>query len=526
MRRKEILKQTIVIVLLLMIAANPVAVINAVNYDNTNAPASAETIYSNSEANVSAEEINAEADVLDGNHRTFKNYWSFLNKSEWRKFAKLDGDFAELVIGVNAPYEKNYNSLISMIRRYCGQVKDKIVMKNEVRAVVASFPFDNVPSVAEDLPRTNAARYVEPNMKISADFVPNDPDWDFQWGPQKIEADYAWNTTMGSHSVLIAIIDTGVDYTHPDLAANYVPVGYDFVNDDADPMDDYGHGTHCAGIAAAVTNNAIGIAGVAQVGVMAEKGLNAEGFGYEDDLAQCIIHAVDQGADVLSNSWGGDSPSQAIEDAIKYACSNGVLVFASAGNTATRSKHYPAAQEEVIAVTATDAYDAPAYFTTYGDWVEISAPGVAIYSTLPRNNYEFKSGTSMSCPHAAGVAALILSRYPDMSMTQRRQAVFYATDDTGDVGFDIYHGYGRINARKGVEEIPIDVDLAVWSWSKPPYVEPGDTGLVNATIYNFGASELNDIMVKLMANGSVVNEQVVSHLSSDSFANTTLEWTP
>lgn len=128
-------------------------------------------------------------------------------------------------------------------------------------------------------------------MKFKATFTPNDPYWSYQWGPQKIEADWAWNTTIGNRSVIVAVVDTGIDYTHPDLARNYVPLGYDWVNMDADPLDDFDHGTHCAGIIAATIYNSIGIAGLAQVRIMAGKVLDSSGWGYDDWVASGIMHA-------------------------------------------------------------------------------------------------------------------------------------------------------------------------------------------------------------------------------------------
>jgi len=463
---------------------------------------------------------------FDGKHRMFRRKcWRLIEKSEWEKYAKIDGDIVELVVGINTPRKRNYADLKTFVEGVGGKIKNEITFGNEARAVTISIPFDLIPEVIDKLSHSKFSSYVEPNIKFNADFIPNDPYWSQQWALRKIEADYAWNLTTGSHSVLVAVIDSGIDYTHPDLEDNYVPLGYDWVNDDDDPMDDHGHGTHCAGIIAAVINNSLGIAGIAQVRVMAEKGLNAEGWGYEDDLAQCIIHAVDQGADILSCSWGSDYPSALIEDAIRYATSHGVLVIASAGNTATSQEHYPAAYEEVIAVTATSDNDSPAGFTTYGDWVEVSAPGVGIISTVI-GGYAEKSGTSMSCPHVAGVAALILSLHPDFTRDRLRQAIRYATDDLGDVGFDVYYGYGRLNARKGVEELPLECDLVLWNWSMPPYVEPGSVGLINATIYNFGQSDVTNITVQLIANGSLVDVQTIDSLTSDSFTTITMMWTP
>ena len=339
--------------------------------------------------------------------------WNFNSVNEWIDFAKVDGGSGEIVIGVNHAKSNSYEKLKHFITENHGELVNTVLINGEVRAAVADVPLRILFSFAEETQAAEISRYIEPNIRFQTTFTPNDPCWNYQWGPAKIQADYAWNTTTGDPSVLVAIIDTGIDWNHPDLAANYVALGYDWVNNDTDPMDDNGHGTHCAGIIAATLNNSVGIAGLAQVRIMAEKGINASGMGYTDDLVNAIIHAVDCGADIISCSWGGYFDSKLMHDAMRYAYDHGVLVVAAAGNIPYSIKNYPAAYEEVVAVTATDEDDTPAYFTSYGEWVELAAPGVDIYSTFWDDSYESHSGTSMACPHVAGVAALVLSQFPN-----------------------------------------------------------------------------------------------------------------
>jgi thermitase len=459
--------------------------------------------------------------------RTLKsNIWNRIDFSKWTDFAKTNDGLLELVLGLHMDSSEYSAKLNNLIKNNEGKIIERVSVESQTKALVVGVPSKSVQAFVAQLDSSNLCRYIEPNIKVQADFVPNDPLWTQQWGPQKIEADRAWDVTTGNSSVLVAVVDTGIDYTHGDIAPNYVPLGYDWVNDDNDPIDDQSHGTHCAGIIAAALNNSIGIAGIAQVKVMAEKCLNSEGWGYESDCAQAVIHAVDQGAKIISCSWGSSGDSQLIHDAVKYAWSRGVLVVAAAGNSAIPLEHYPAAYDEVVAVTATDSTDYPAFFTTYGEWVEVSAPGFDILSTVLDNDYKRKSGTSMACPHVAGVAALILSRFPNLTNTQLRQLLLYATDDLGDPGFDIYYGYGRINARKAVEQPFPEHDLALWDWDTPPYVEPYGLGLVNATLYNVGGTNESDIIVQLLANGSIVDSVTVPSMLSDSFANVTLSWTP
>mgnify|MGYP002395683277 CR=1 FL=1 len=313
----------------------------------------------------------------------------------------------EVVVGVKDADE--YPLITRLIEDNGGTVISQL---DDLNAVVARVSEKRVEAFMEEMQENSLVRYVERNGKVMLTLTPSDPGWSQQWGPKKIQADTAWNTQTGDKSILVAVVDTGVDWNHPDLAANYVPLGYDWWNDDPDPMDDHGHGTHCAGIIAATLNNGKGIAGLAQVRVMAEKFLSSEGWGTYADAASALIHAADAGADIISNSWGSYQDSSLVHEAVRYAYNKGALLVAAAGNEGWDWPLYPAAYDEVVAVTATDQSDNPAWFTNFGSWVEVAAPGVSIYSTIWDNSYASWSGTSMATPHAAGVAALIWSQLP------------------------------------------------------------------------------------------------------------------
>ncbi len=354
----------------------------------------------------------------------------------------------ELVIGFHG--EESRQRIAAIVSHEKGIILNQFLWPNTTRSTVISVPTDRIQKLLRNLAKDENVEYVEPNWKYTAYVMPNDPGWIDQWGPSKIEASTAWDIQKGSNAVLVAVVDTGIYHSHPDLLARYVPLGYDWVNNDADPIDDNGHGTHCAGIIAAAINNSVGIAGLAQVQVMAEKALAHNGMGYSDDLAKAIVHATDQGAKIISCSWGSDRESQLIHKAIKYAANKGALVIAAAGNSGTSNRNYPAAYQEVIAVTATDENDRPAAFTSYGDWVDIAAPGTSIYSTFLWNIYYSMSGTSMACPHVAGVAALVWSQYPEMNDEQVRTQLLNTANDLGPPGFDVFYGNGRVNARKAV----------------------------------------------------------------------------
>ena len=380
--------------------------------------------------------------------------WNFERIKEWSNFACIKENSAELVIGLK---EKEYPKLNHLIALSGGKIVKTI---SEILAIVVDIPFDSIPNFVEKA--KGLARYIEPNLKFRVESVPNDPYWNYQWGPKKIKADWAWNATFGDPSILVAVVDTGIDYNHSDLAANYVALGYDWAYNDTDPMDDWNHGTFVAGIIAAVTNNEIGIAGLAQVKIMAEKVFNKEGVGYESWIASAILHATDRGAKIINLSFSIEYNGSLLYEAVKYAYQNNVLLVAAAGNEANDTKVYPAAYDEVIAVTATDSNDKPAYFTNFGNWVELAAPGVNIYSTLLWNRYDYWSGTSFACPHVSGLAALIWSKFPNATRDWVRNRLRETADDLGDPGFDIYYGYGRINAEKAIYGIePINYTLTI-----------------------------------------------------------------
>ncbi|HUV98433.1 MAG TPA: S8 family serine peptidase [Candidatus Paceibacterota bacterium] len=374
--------------------------------------------------------------------------WDFAAIDKMRDIAYVDEDSVEVIVGeVQFTHRPK---LVELVERYGGKVVSQVLNRGVEEAIVVDLPLTSAASFVEATGAANIAEYIEPNFKFEIQFTPNDPYFMEQWGLTKIEAPWAWNLDQGRSSVLVAVVDTGISWNHPDLAPNYVPLGYDWVYNDANPMDDNGHGTHVAGIVAAELNNEIGVAGVAQVSVMAEKGLNTWGEGYVDDLAKAINHAVEQGADIISMSWGDYEDSWLLHRALIDAYRAGVLLVAAAGNDATSERMYPAAYDEVIAVSATNENDYPAWFTNYGDWVELSAPGVRILSTLWDDDYGIKSGTSMATPYVSGVAALVWGLYPEKTRDELRTWLRDKSDDLGEPGFDHVYGYGRINAKKAV----------------------------------------------------------------------------
>jgi subtilisin family serine protease len=324
---------------------------------------------------------------------------------------------------------------------------------------------------------TLGARWSEPNYLFELHLLPNDPDYAGRQAPylSRLEMPEAWDKTTGRPEIVIAILDTGINFAHPDLSAGIwtnpaeIPGnglddegngfiddvrGWDFAGDDNLPDDDHGHGTHVAGIAAARISNATGIAGMAGGATLMPVDVFRGGIGAYADLIQAILYAADNGAHVINMSLGATSYSRGEEAAVNYAWERGVVVVASAGNSGANIVSYPAAHTNAIAVAATDSLDNRAGFSTWGDFVDVAAPGVSVWSSY-RAGYASLSGTSMAAPHVSGLAALIRSADATLTPAEVRGHIEGNTDDLGTAGWDPYFGHGRINARLALENVAV-----------------------------------------------------------------------
>jgi len=386
--------------------------------------------------------------------------------------------------------------------RFASATEPKLVSGTSLYRLVPSVPGLYVIQVnAETNVETALAAYLqdpgviyaERDYVVQADRIPNDPLFNQLWGLNNtgqtggtpdadIDAPEAWDVSTGGISnsgrgPVIAVIDTGVDYTHPDLAANiwtnpneipnngldddgngYVDDvrGWDFVNNDNDPMDDNDHGTHVAGTIAAVGDNGIGVVGVNwKAQIMPLKFLDSLGFGSISDAVLAVDYSVRMGAVVSNNSWGGRANSQALLNAIDRARAAGQVFVAAAGNRASNNDstpHYPSNYDldNIIAVAATDDNDQLASFSNFGQrTVDLAAPGVNILSTLPGNTYGSFSGTSMATPHVAGVAALLRDFKPNMSYRAIIDAILRSVDVVPALAGRVSTG-GRLNANKAL----------------------------------------------------------------------------
>jgi thermitase len=300
---------------------------------------------------------------------------------------------------------------------------------------------------------------------------PNDPYYGSQWGLTRVRAPEAWALSTGQ-GVLIAVLDTGTDYTHPDLSGKVrTDIDRDFVNNDDDAMDNNGHGTHVSGIAAAATNNSRGVAGMGwDASILPLKVLDSGGNGRTDQLISAIYYAADHGARVINMSLGG--PYSCLSDlqaAVDYAYSRGVLLVAAAGNWPYIAQSpFPANCAHVLGVAATTSSDSRAWFSNYGDHVSVAAPGEDIYSTLRYGGYGDMDGTSMATPFVAGLAALVYARFPTYTPGQAASAILDNAQDLGSTGWDPDYGCGRIDAFRALWEgargdYPVCLGARVWS---------------------------------------------------------------
>jgi subtilisin family serine protease len=316
-------------------------------------------------------------------------------------------------------------------------------------------PLDAAPAYAARLGALPGVRGVEPNARVQAATAPNDPYFgDYQWNLRQIRAPEAWDLTTGDRRVIIAIVDTGIALDHPDLAAKLVP-GINLVTPDQPPNDDNGHGTHVAGIAAAATNNAEGVAGVSwEARLMPVKALDADGGADVDRVAQGMVWAVDHGARVLNLSFTGAESTAALGEAVQYARDHGALVVAAVGNDGRAEATYPAALEGVLAVGATDRNDQRLSSSNTGPYVALAAPGQQVPSTFwapgVGNTYAQASTTSQAPPHVAGVAGLIWSVNPELRGDAVRALLVNHADDVWPPGRDDETGAGRVDALRSV----------------------------------------------------------------------------
>ena len=456
---------------------------------------------------------------------------SVLNKNKAAFMSARQGhDFTALA---NAHYKPD-----RLIVRFAGKANGRMRSKQEKNKILKSLgegkikrnfkivpglsivelpPGQTVKEAVHQFNKAHGILYAEPDYEVQvSSTVPDDTRFNDLWGMHNtgqtggtadadIDAPEAWDIGTGSSEIIVAVIDTGVDYTHPDLAANmwvneaeyngtpgvdddgngYVDdvYGYDFRNNDGDPMDDHYHGTHVSGTIGGIGNNGEGVAGVSwKVKIMGVKFLSSSGSGWTSDAIKCIEYTTLMGANVSSNSWGGGGYNQGLKDAIDAAGAAGMLFIAAAGNSSDDNDskpHYPSSydSDSLIAVMATDHSDNKAGFSSYGSVsVDLGAPGVDILSCKLGGGYHSKSGTSMATPHVAGACALLWSMNPDMSNDEVKDILLRTGDQIPALAGKCV-SEGRLNLYKAILE------------TKAPWIKiHPETGTI-------GAGESNDISI-------------------------------
>ncbi len=352
---------------------------------------------------------------------------------------------------------KNSTSTKAMLKNIVDKGGEATLISESSQTFLVKRPLIEEPSFSvEVLSRLENVEYVEPNQRVYLQSVPNDPGLSELWGLINADKDgargvdikalEAWEITTGSRDIVVAVIDTGIDYNHPDLKVNmwvneaehsgqkgidddangFIDDihGYDFSSKNGDPLDDQGHGTHCAGTIGAVGDDGYGIVGVNwNTSLMAIKFLDRRGSGTLDNAIAAIDYAIQNGAKILSNSWGGYSKSKALEEAVQRSHDAGLMFIAAAGNESRDNDNasralYPASYQidNVISVASIQRDGKMSWFSNKGaNSVHLGAPGTNIYSTVLKGKYDTYSGTSMAAPHVSGVAALVMSTHPSLT---------------------------------------------------------------------------------------------------------------
>jgi thermitase len=398
---------------------------------------------------------------------------SGLLKSQAHTFTgtKLEAEPGEILVALRTGTSTRMKATADRLNKKFGtQLEDSITQTDTIL-----LKTNNEADTSEIIKKINSSKDADvqlagPNYKVYAMMDINDPMSTDQYALDRVQARQAWDITEGDPETIIAIVDTGIDLTHPDLKDKLLP-GFSALKDKVDDHnqtkggDDNGHGTHCAGIAAGIGNNGQGISGMAHKNkVIPVRVLGGAGSGSLFSIAKGIDWAATSGAKVISMSLGGPSSAMdmVVDRAVQKALKNNVSVVAAMGNSGKEEHSVPACLKGVIAVGATDSTDKKASFSTWGDNISVSAPGVQILSTMPTypvflteeygisQNYAKLSGTSMATPAVSGIVGLLRSQFPNLNVAQVKEKLQNSTDDQGAAGFDKLYGFGRVNAFKAV----------------------------------------------------------------------------
>jgi len=461
----------------------------------------------------------------------FTAYKIFSQEVYFVKFNETP-DLTSLKLSVQETYLSVYNNKILpsneiSINAFAKGIANKIPsLKNIIKISIPSKTNDSF--LSNFRKKYPTVEYIQKQNIYKIDSVPNDSLISQQWALTKIDAFNAWNITEGSDSIIIGVIDTGIDYLHPDLVdkiyINKDEIGLDnfgndkksngidddgngFVDDyqgwdftdrtgfpfdstggdyltwDNNPMDEngYSHGTAIAGIIAASTNNKMGIAGVApKVKVMNLRAFDPDGYGEEDDVAAAILYAIENGVKVINMSFGDTSSySYVLRDVIRYAYSNNVVMVASSGNDHATSLHYPSSYDEVISVGSSTQEDFVASYSSYGSTLDLVAPGEEIMTTARKGSYASFGGTSAAAPFVSAAAGLILSQ-KTFSNEEIKQIIKSTCDDINSSGWDLKSGAGRLNLFKALKTL--SPSIVKFDYPQQDFATAKDSINISATV--------------------------------------------
>ncbi len=373
----------------------------------------------------------------------------------------------------------------------------------EINVRVVAVPERQAEKLIAALSHNPNIEFAERDFLATSQFLPNDTQVQSgaAWHLSKIQAPQAWDFTTGLSSIAIAILDSGVNLSHPDLVLKLLP-GYNYVANNSNVADDNGHGTAVTGVAAAAGNNGIGVAGVAYgCMILPVKVSDASGYAAYSAIASGINYAANQGARVINISIAGSAASSTLQNAVNYAWAHNAVVVAAAGNNGNSTLMYPAACANVMAISAIEPNDTLSTFSSFGSDIAVSAPGNNIWTTQNDSNYPYGGwwGTSVASPVVAGVAALVASANPSLSNTQIVSLIKANADDLGAAGYDTAFGWGRVNARRSVV-------TAVGGDTVPPttsIVSPGSGNMLsgNVSVQVNSTDNVAVMRVECYANG-------------------------
>ncbi|MGE7603938.1 S8 family serine peptidase [Peribacillus sp. NPDC097675] len=409
----------------------------------------------------------------------------------------------QLIIQFNG--ETTYNIKKSILQSI--QAKEIQTIQNGHFTLVSLHKGTDLQEAAASLKKWDEVESVEPNYKVRTSYIPSDSGYSKQWYAKKINMNTAWDLSKGAPDIKVAVVDAGIQATHPELQGHII-MPFNAVNGSKKTLPSNDHGTHVAGIIGASLNSK-GIAGIApEVKIMpinVFSGKEADIFTIVDG----IDYAVKSGADIINLSLTMEDYTEVLDYSIQSAWKKGILIVAAAGNDDVETEQYPAALNHVLGISATTKQDKKADFSNYGAYIDLAAPGVDIYSTIPWNSYELMSGTSMSAPVVSGISALVLSKNPFLTPSEVTDILQTSSKDLGPIGRDDLYGYGRVDAHNALTHTP--APLSKLTKSGTTLIENGS----NTLSLSFKAKKGTNISVSIHDANNKPIRKLVTNKASD-----------